>query len=257
LNQLKEKNKNKYLLNNNKDDIIEKDKELVETYKIKLVKANDEIKKLKKILKNLNINYDKEYKDMQGDLNKYKNIKIIEDNNESNKLSDDYDESEDNDDDNYDLILPDEYHKDNYHLIKAEKNNEGSIIKTYDKNKTEINLINGDRKEIYNNKYEIIYYFNGDIKQIFKDKNKQVFFFKKQKITKTSLGKGLQIIKYNDNNQIEKIFPNGTKKISFDDGRLKYILPNGLQETYFPDGRLERKLKDGNTILECGEGIKS
>ena len=257
LNQLKEKYQNKYLLNNNKDDIIEKDKELVETYKIKLVKANDEIKKLKKILKNLNINYDKEYKDMQGDLNKDKNIKIIEENNESNKLSDDYDESEDNDDDNYDLILPDEYHKDNYHLIKTEKNSEGSIIKTYDKNKTEIDLINGDRKEIYDNKYEIIYYFNGDIKQIFKDKNKQVFFFKKQKITKTTLSKGLQIIKYNDNNQIEKIFPNGTKKISFADGRLKYILPNGLQETYFPDGRLERKLKDGNTILECGEGTKN
>jgi len=258
LNQLKERYQNKNLLNNNKDDIIDNDKELVETYKIKLVKANDEIKKLKNILKNLNINYDKEYnKYMQGALNKDKNIKIIEENNESNKLSDDYDESEDNDDDNYDLILPDEYHKDNYHLIKTEKNNEGSIIKTYDKNKTEIDLINGDRKEIYDNKYEIIYYFNGDIKQIFKDKNKQVFFFKKQKITKTTLGKGLQIIKYNDNNQIEKIFPNGTKKISFADGRLKYILPNGLQEAYFPDGRLERKLKDGNTILECGEGIKS
>ena len=155
------------------------------------------------------------------------------------------------------MILPDKYHKINYQLIKSEKNNEGSVIKTYNKNKVEITLINGDRKEIYDDKYEIIYYFNGDIKQIFKDKNKQVFYFKNQKITKTTLGKGLQIIKYNDSNQLEKIFPNGTKKISFSDGRLKYILPNGLQETYFPDGSVERKLKDGNIILECGEGTKS
>ena len=258
LKELKKKYQNKNLLNNNNDDdLINIDKDLVETYKIKLDRANEEVTKLKNILKNLNINYNKEYnKDIQSISNKNKNIKIIEDNNESDKFSDDYDESEDNDDDNYDLILPDIYHKTNYNLIKTEKNNEGSLIKIYDKNKIEINLINGDKKEIYNDKYEIIYYFNGDIKQIFKDKNKQVFFFKKQNITKTTLNKGLQIIKYNDNNQIEKIFSNGTKKISFADGRLKYILPNGLQETYFSDGRVERKLKDGNTILECGEGIK-
>ena len=257
MKELKKKYQNKNLLNNNNNEIINDDKDLVETYKIKLNRANEEVTKLKNILKNLNINDNKEYnKIIQSISNKNKNIKIIEDNNESDKLSDDCDESEDNDDDHYDLILPDIYHKTNYTLIKTEKNNEGSIIKIYDKNKVEINLINGDKKEIYNDKYEIIYYFNGDIKQIFKDKNKQVFFFKKQNITKTTLNKGLQIIKYNDNNQIEKIFSNGTKKISFDDGRLKYILPNGLQETYFSDGRVERKLKDGNTILECGEGIK-
>ena len=258
LKELKKKYQNKNLLNNNNDDdLINIDKDLVETYKIKLDRANEEVTKLKNILKNLNINYNKEYnKDIQSISNKNKNIKIIEDNNETDNLSDDCDESEDNDDDNYDLILPDIYHKTNYNLIKTEKNNEGSLIKIYDKNKIEINLINGDKKEIYDDKYEIIYYFNGDIKQIFKDKNKQVFFFKKQNITKTTLNKGLQIIKYNDNNQIEKIFSNGTKKISSADGRLKYILPNGLQETYFSDGRVERKLKDGNTILECGEGIK-
>ena len=164
------------------------------------------------------------------------------DNNKS--LEDLDDESEDNDDDNYDLILPDIYHKEKYNLLKTEKNNEGTVIKTYDKNKTEINLINGDKKEIYDDKYEIIYYYNGDIKQIFKINNKQVFYFKKQNITKTTLNKGLQIIKYNDINQLEKIFINGTKKISFADGRLKYILPNGLQETYFPDGRVEKNSKN-------------
>ena len=261
LKELKKKLENNNISDNkthSNNYMINPDKKLIETYKIKLDVANGEIEKLKNILKDLNINYDADYK-------KYKKENQIEkennnnnkDNNESNILSDDYDESEDNDDDNYDLILPDIYHKENYKLIRTEKNKEGSIIKIYDKNKTEINFINGDRKEIYNDIYEIIYYSNGDIKQIFKDKNKKVFFFKKQKITKTTLAKGLQIIKYNDNNQLEKIFLNGTKKISFSDGRLTYILPNGLQETYFPDGRIERKLKDGNIILEYGKEKKS
>ena len=39
------------------------------------------------------------------------------DNNKS--LEDLDDESEDNDDDNYDLILPDIYHKENYKLIRT------------------------------------------------------------------------------------------------------------------------------------------
>ena len=260
LDELKKIYQNKNMENNIncvKNENIDIDKELLETYKIKLVEANDEINKLRQILKSLNIFSDEEYnKDIKGNSNKNKFVDIIEDKNELKILSDEYDESEDNDDDSYDLVFPDIYHKVNYNLIKSEKNNEGSIIKTYDKNKIEINLTNGDKKESYDDKYEIIYYYNGDIKQIFRETNKEVFFFKKQKITKTNLGKGLQIIKYNDNNQLEKIFSNGTKKISFSDGRLKYILPNGLQETYFPDGRVERKLKDGNIILESGVGIK-
>ena len=259
LNNLKKKYQNKNLDEDEncfKDYIVNKDKELIEIYKNKLDEANSEILKLKHILKNLNINYDNEYNNhFSQNQNKIK--KNLDNKNEVNKLSEDYDdESEDNDDDNYDLILPDKYHKVSYKLIKSEKNKEGCMIKTYDKNKTEINLINGDKKEIYGDEYEIIYYSNGDIKQIFKDKNKQVFFFKKQNIIKTTLSKGLQIIKYNNNNQLEKIFLNGTKKISFSDGRLKYILPNGAQETYFPDGSVERKLKDGNIILECGQEIK-
>ena len=262
LNELKKKLENKKISDNkplSKNYIINLDKELIESYKTKLDLANGEIEKLKTLLKNLNINYDIDYKKNKEENQIEKENNINKDNNksESNLLLDEYDESEDNDDDNYDLILPDIYHKVNYNLIKTEKNKEGSIIKIYDKNKIEIDLINGDKKEIYNDKYEVIYYFNGDIKQTFKDKNKQVFFFKEQKITKTTLGKGLQIIKYNDNNQLEKIFTNGTKNISFSDGTLKYILPDGLTETYFPDGRVEKKLKNGNIILDCGKIIKS
>ena len=262
LNELKKKyqfrnleNDEDYIVNNKIND--DDNRELIEIYKNKLNEANDEILKLKNILKNLNINSDDKKLLQNFQDNQAKYIENLKNNTESNKSIDEYeDDSEDNDDDNYDLVLPDKYHKEKYNLIKTEKNNDESVIKTYDKNKIEINLKIGDRKEIYDDKYEIVYYSNGDISQLFKDKNKQVFFFKKQNITKTTLGKGLQIIKYNDINQLEKIFSNGTKKISFSDGRLKYILPNGVQETYFPDGSVERISKDGNINLECGEGIK-
>ena len=220
--------------------------------KNKITKETETLNELKKKFQeeNLNIinNNNANIEDKKHSKNTSENsIENIEHNKSREELDD---ESEDNDDDNYDLILPDIYHKEKYNLLKTEKNSEGTTIKTYDKNKTEINLSNGDKKEIYDDKYEIIYYYNGDIKQIFKNNNKQVFFFKKQNITKTTLNKGLQIIKYNDMNQLEKIFPNGTKKISFADGKLIYILPNGIQETYFPDGSVERSSKDNNINLE-------
>ena len=246
LNELKKKFQDENLDKDKKDihNKMNNDKELIEMYKNKLNKANDEIIKLKNIINNNNANIE----DKKHSKNTSENsIENIEHNKSREELDD---ESEDNDDDNYDLILPDIYHKEKYNLLKTEKNSEGTTIKTYDKNKTEINLSNGDKKEIYDDKYEIIYYYNGDIKQIFKNNNKQVFFFKKQNITKTTLNKGLQIIKYNDMNQLEKIFPNGTKKISFADGKLIYILPNGIQETYFPDGSVERSSKDNNINLE-------
>ena len=246
LNELKKKFQEENLDKDKKDihNKMNNDKELIEMYKNKLNKANDEIIKLKNIINNNNANIE----DKKHSKNTSENsIENIEHNKSREELDD---ESEDNDDDNYDLILPDIYHKEKYNLLKTEKNSEGTTIKTYDKNKTEINLTNGDKKEIYDDKYEIIYYYNGDIKQIFKNNNKQVFFFKKQNITKTTLNKGLQIIKYNDMNQLEKIFPNGTKKISFADGKLIYILPNGIQETYFPDGSVERSSKDNNINLE-------
>ena len=246
LNELKKKFQEENLDKDKKDihNKMNNDKELIEMYKNKLNKANDEIIKLKNIINNNNANIE----DKKHSKNTSENsIENIEHNKSREELDD---ESEDNDDDNYDLILPDIYHKEKYNLLKTEKNSEGTTIKTYDKNKTEINLSNGDKKEIYDDKYEIIYYYNGDIKQIFKNNNKQVFFFKKQNITKTTLNKGLQIIKYNDMNQLEKIFPNGTKKISFADGKLIYVLPNGIQETYFPDGSVERSSKDNNINLE-------
>ena len=246
LNELKKKFQEENLTKdkNGTHNKMNNDKELIEMYKNKLNKANDEIIKLKNIINNNNANIE----DKKHSKNTSENsIENIEHNKSREELDD---ESEDNDDDNYDLILPDIYHKEKYNLLKTEKNSEGTTIKTYDKNKTEINLSNGDKKEIYDDKYEIIYYYNGDIKQIFKNNNKQVFFFKKQNITKTTLNKGLQIIKYNDMNQLEKIFPNGTKKISFADGKLIYILPNGIQETYFPDGSVERSSKDNNINLE-------
>ena len=255
LNELKKKYQNKkYSLENNniKTDKKNNDKELIEIYKNQLNKANDEISKLTNIIKNLNINLEKNYsKENSKNTNNKTNLQKVTDNSESNKsLVDNEDESEDNEDDSYDLILPDKYHSIEYNLKKTEKNKDGCIIKKYDKNKIEKNLINGDKIETYDENYEIIYYSNGDIKQTFKNQNKEVYFFKEQNIVKTTLAKGLEIIKHKDNNSLEKIFKNGTKKISLDNGYLKYILPNGLEETYFPDGRVERKSKDGNIIME-------
>ena len=106
----------------------------------------------------------------------------------------DCDESEDNDDDEYNLVLPGKYHDIKYNLLKTINSNDGKIINIYDKNKKEI-ISNEEKKEIYDDKYEIIYFKNGDIKQNFKDKHKQVYYFNRQKITQTNLEKGLKIIK--------------------------------------------------------------
>jgi len=211
---------------------------IIDLYKMKLEEANNKISKLKLILYQLKYN--------NNENNNNKNTKI--------NYEEDCDDSEDNDDDEYNLVLPDKYHDIKYNLLKTINSNDGKIIKIYDKNKKEI-ISNEEKKEIYDDKYEIIYFKNGDIKQNFKDKHKQVYYFNRQKITQTNLEKGLKIIKY-DNGQIEKHFSNGTKKIFFPDGILKYILTDGIQETYFPDGSMERIDKKGNSIWEYEDGKK-
>ena len=212
---------------------------IIDLYKIKLEEANNKISKLKLIL------YQLKYNNNNGN-NNNKNTII--------NYEEDYDDSEDNDDDEYNLVLPSKYHNIKYNLLKTINSNDGKIIKIYDNNKKEI-ISNEEKKEIYDDKYEIIYFKNGDIKQIFKDKHKQVYYFNRQKIIQTNLEKGLKIIKY-DNGQIEKHFSNGTKKIFFPDGILKYILTDGIQEIYFPDGSMERIDKKGNSIWEYEDGKK-
>ena len=242
LNELK----NKYIEINNENELNSflNNQNILNSFRSQLEKANDKIIQLKNILKQLKINKKNNLFYLNDKTNNINNINI-----------DEYDESEDNEDDNYDLFFPPKYHNVKYNLIKTEKNNDGKTTKIYDNNKIEIILNNGDKKEIYNNIYEITYFNNGNIKQVFKDSRKEIHFYNKKKIIKIILGKGLEIIKY-DNGQIEKNFINGTKKISFPDGSLKYIFLNGLQETYYLDGSVERIDKEGNVILEHEDGTK-
>ena len=97
--------------------------------------------------------------------------------------------------------------------MKIINSNDGKITKLNDNNKKEI-ISNEEKKEIYYDKYENIFFSNGDIKQIFKDKHKQVIYFNKQEIIQINLEKEIKII-INDNDQIEKQFSNETKKICF------------------------------------------
>ena len=234
--------KRKYQEYVNKDNENE-----INIFKNLIKEANNKIIQLKNYLKKLEQN--------NIDKKKYHN-KTIKNEIENNKVNlDEYDESEDNDDDNYDLIFPPKFHNIKYNLIKTHNDSDGKIKNIYDKNKIEIISNDGEKKEIYNDIYEITYFGNGDIKQIFKDQKKQVHFLKNRKIIKTTLEKGLEIIKY-ENGKLEKNFINGTRKISLPDGSLKYIFLNGLEETYYPDGSVERLDKEGNIILEHEDGTK-
>ena len=242
LNELKKK----YQEHNNDievDENIDDNKKIIEIYKAKLEEANNKILQLKIILNQLELNNDNNDNDTKNNNNNnFENISLEE-----------FDESEDNDDDNYELYFPPKYHNSKYNLLKTE-NVEGKIKNIYDKNKIEI-ISNGEKREIFDDKYEIIYFNNGDIKQIFKEIGKEVLYLYNQKIIKTKLKKGLLITKY-DTGQIEKSFSDGTKKIAFPDGSLRYIFPSGMQETYFPDGSMEKIDIEGNTILEHEDGTK-
>ena len=257
LNELKKKYKdfNNTIIEHNYNEIDgnnHENKKIFELYQKKLEEAYNKIFELEIIIKQLQMN-----KNNNNNINNNKdiiNVNNIIPNNINIEDNDEDDDSEFDDDENYELVLPAIYHNIQYNLIKTENDKDGKIKKIYDKNKIEI-IHNGEKKEIFDDKYEIIHFSNGDIKQIFKKKGKQVYFFSKQKILKTTFETGLQIIKY-DNGQIEKIFADGTKKISFPDGSLRYIFPNRLQETYYPDGSVERIDKEGNVILEHEDGTK-
>ena len=247
-------NNNNYYYEINDNNNNNEKKKIIEIYQKKVEEANITILELKKILNQLRINNNNINKNNINKL-KHNNEKIYDNNNNKKSLDGDDDSEFDEDDNNYDLLFPPLYHNIQYNLKETKNDSEGKIINIYDKNKTEIILNNGEKKEIFSDKYEITYFNNGDIKQIFKQNGKQVYFFNKQKTVQTTFKTGLQVLKY-DNGQLEKIFTDGTKKIAFPDGCLRYIFPNRLQETYFPDGSVERIDKEGNVILEHEDGTK-
>lgn len=73
------------------------------------------------------------------------------------------------DDSSYDFILPETYHpKSNNRpkLFKSEKLNTGVIVNYYENEKREFIFPSGNRKEIFSDGYQIMYFYNKDIKQV-------------------------------------------------------------------------------------------
>ena len=54
--------------------------------------------------------------------------------------------------------------------------------------------------------------------------------------------------------QTEKLYPDGTKEITFPDQTVKYIFPNGSEESIFPDGTVIRLEKNGDKTMEFPNG---
>ena len=118
-------------------------------------------------------NYEKINEDEDEDNNKNQ----IEEEEEENENEEEKEEIV-NEEEIYDLKLPEKYHNQKYKLIKVINTEDGKTINFYDKNKKEIIFKSGVKKEIFYDGYQIIYFTNGDIKQIFPDKTKEVYFFK-------------------------------------------------------------------------------
>jgi len=73
------------------------------------------------------------------------------------------------DDGIYDLILSEKYHpKDptKYRFVKEEKLPDKKIINFYENDKREIVFPSGNKKEIYSDGYQILFFSNKDIKQV-------------------------------------------------------------------------------------------
>ena len=163
-------------------------------------------------------------------------------------------EEEEDEDENFDLVFPDKYHKNEYILLKTENGNDGKIIKYYNNDKKEIIFKSGVRKEVFGDGYIIVYFNNGDLKQIFPNQ-KTVYYFNEAKTIQTTYPDKLQVFKF-ENGQIEKHYPDGTKQIAFPDGSLRYILPDGYEETYYLDGKVQKIDKNGVITLEHEDGYK-
>ena len=75
------------------------------------------------------------------------------------------------DDGLYDLIFSEIYHPKNSSSIKpinTEKLSNGKLVNFYENDKREYIFPSGNRREIYSDGYQIIYFHNNDIKQVFK-----------------------------------------------------------------------------------------
>ena len=157
------------------------------------------------------------------------------------------------DEENFDFVLPKQYHEVTYKLLKT-TNNEGRIINLFSDNKREVIFPSGVKKEVYDDGYQLVRFTNGDLKQMFPD-GKNVYYFNDAKTVQTTFPDGLQVFKFNTG-QIEKHYPDGTKQISFPDGSLRYILNDGYEETHYADGTIQKIDKENVTTIEHQDGTK-
>ena len=182
-------------------------------------------------------------------LNSKKKEKSVTDNNTNNLISHSTLINKDinKNSDEYDFKIPQKYLNKEYKLLKTLKADD-KIINLYSNEKKEIIFKSGVKKEIYQDGHQIIYFVNGDLKQIFPT-GKSCYYFSETKTVQITLNNGIEIYKF-ENGQIEKHYPDGTKKILFNDGTERYIYSDGYEETYFSDGNVQKVDKKKNIIVE-------
>jgi len=74
------------------------------------------------------------------------------------------------DDGIYDLVFNEKYHPKNSEygkLVNSESLKNGKIVNFYENDKREYVFPSGNRREIYSDGYQIIFFHNKDIKQVF------------------------------------------------------------------------------------------
>jgi hypothetical protein len=143
----------------------------------------------------------------------------------------------------YDFKIPEKYLNIDYKLIRS-LTSKGKIIKLYTHNKKEIIFKSGVIKETFGDGFQIVYFTNGDKKQIYPGR-KMVYYFHKSKKVQTKFNNGLQICKLS-NGQIEKHFPDKTKRIFFPDGSERFIKSDENEESQNDDGSILTIDKSGN-----------
>ena len=170
--------------------------------------------------------------------------------------------SEENNNDNYDMVFLEKYHSSDLNskiIINQETTIDGKIINEYSNHKKEIIFNNKNnytcsKKEIFDDGYQIVYFKNKDIKQIYPD-GKEVYFFSQNKTVATTFKNGDKVYKF-ANGQIEKCFKNGDKNIIYPDGTLKNIYSNGEEEILYKDGSFQKKHKDGSLFVKYKDGVE-
>lgn len=119
--------------------------------------------------------------------------------------------SNDSDEESYQMVFPDIYHKDNSPLVDESVKKNGKIERIFSNGKRELIFNNGVKKQIFPDGYQIVFFNNKDIKQTYPDK-KSVYYFSEANTTQTTFPNELKVFRFG-NGQIEKHYPDQTKEV--------------------------------------------